>query len=391
MFKTILTLIVCLFISSGLYAQYDAKEIILQSYKSLSIRKSIQYNADCRFKFFDHDDTMQFTSNVQMLKNNTDTIFGAYLKYTFGDTMYACYDMEKIFFTDSKNKTVKIYDPHKGEYWAMTGNIHNRVVIKSFFEPERMKRLATEDGVFTILPDTTINGKECYRIEKKVPDNGEFSDNVITTCFNKTDKIPVYQYSRIKLQGNYQYNTIKVSNYRFNTLSKEDFSFKTIPAQYSIDTFKDEPLPELLSAGTPAPLIKGQHYQDNMSEITIDFKGKVTLLDYWYMACYPCVKAIPCIEKLYEKYAGKGLQVYGINSSDKKRLDKMPNFLEHNPIKYPIVMVGNEIPGSYNVRVWPTFYIIDKDGKVAFSKLGFGEDTTEKTLEEELEKLFSQK
>ena len=387
MYRTLL-LFSTLLIFSTSYAQYDAKEIIMQSYKSLSIRKSIQYSADCRFKFFDGDDTMQFSSNVQMLKNAKDTIFGGYLKYTLGDTMYSCYNLDKIFSVDNKNKKVKIYDPHKGEYWAMTGNIRYRVVLKYFFEPERMYRLATEDGIFTILTDTTIDGKECYRIEKKMPDDEEFSDNVITTCFNKADKIPVYQYSRIKLQGNYQYNTIKLSYYRFNTLSEDDFSMKAIPAKYRIDTFKEEPRPEMLSVGTAAPSITGQHYQDNMNETTIDFKGKVTLLDYWYMACYPCVKAIPSLERLYEKYADKGLHVYGINSSDIKRLDRMPQFLEHNPIKYPIVMVENEVPDSYNVRVWPTFYIIDKDGKVAFSKLGFGEDTTEKELEELIEQLL---
>ena len=33
-----------------------------------------------------------------------------------------------------------------------------------------------------------------------------------------------------------------------------------------------------------------------------DFKGKVMLLDFWYLSCYPCLKAIPDLIKLQKEF-----------------------------------------------------------------------------------------
>ena len=40
------------------------------------------------------------------------------------------------------------------------------------------------------------------------------------------------------------------------------------------------------------------------------------LIDFWYRSCYPCLKAMPVLENLHQKYKDKGLLVIGINARD---------------------------------------------------------------------------
>lgn len=94
------------------------------------------------------------------------------------------------------------------------------------------------------------------------------------------------------------------------------------------------------------------------------------------MTCYPCIKAIPQIEKIAAHYKEKGVQVFGVNSKDNNEaaLKRLPDFLKHNTINYPFLMVDESVTTAYKPIAFPTFYIIDKDGKVAFSTAGYSED-----------------
>ena len=44
-----------------------------------------------------------------------------------------------------------------------------------------------------------------------------------------------------------------------------------------------------------------------------DFRGKVVMLDFWSVACAPCIYATAHLQKLYKKYGDKGFTVIGIN------------------------------------------------------------------------------
>lgn len=382
-----LFLILTVVIAQPALSQNTAQEILTLASKSMAIRNSVSYRADCLYKFFDGDDTIAFSSEVKLLKNVQDSIFGGYIRYDIADTMYKYYDMYGIYVVNTKSKKTERFDPHKGEYWAMTGNIRHNMVWEYFMEPEKLYKQANGRAKLSLLADTILSGIDCYRVRLDYPDEEEYSDQKYTICVTKTDKVPVLRYWHIRHQGNYQYSSICISDYRFNTLRPGDFTADEKHKKYKVDTFVRKPDPPMLAKGTNAPAIKGKHYQDNMSEQEVGFTGKVTLLDFWYMSCYPCIQAIPTIEKLYEKYKGDGLQVFGINPVDIKRIERMPQFLEHNPMKYPIYMVDFEIPTSYNVRGYPSFYIIDKTGKVHTSSVGYGPETEEelaKAIEEAL-------
>jgi peroxiredoxin len=94
------------------------------------------------------------------------------------------------------------------------------------------------------------------------------------------------------------------------------------------------------------------------------------------------VEKLPHTEELYQKYKDKGLVVIGVHSKD--GADSIELFLQKNKVHFPIVVDAGETAERYAVNAWPTYFLIDKGGKVAW---GFKNDAPdEKRIEALLEK-----
>jgi thiol-disulfide isomerase/thioredoxin len=101
---------------------------------------------------------------------------------------------------------------------------------------------------------------------------------------------------------------------------------------------------------------------DGKPQRLADYRGKIVLLDFWYRGCGHCIDALPKVKKLYETYDGKGAVVLGVNNDDDPAnaryvIDKFA--LKHNNIK------AGDLPEQYSVNAWPTFIVIDQEGRVA--------------------------
>ena len=177
----------------------------------------------------------------------------------------------------------------------------------------------------------------------------------------------------------------------------------------------------LLENNTPAPdwKLPITTSTSNDSIHLYDLKSKVILMDFWYVSCYPCQRAIPELNRLYSKYKDQGLMVIGIDASDSaskiKRFinkseelavvginqndsEEKANFVKSHRINYPVVNIkGNSDSLIYikvltPYRLWgafPDFYILDKNKKIIYSEDGYNENnnaTIESIIEEELKK-----
>jgi thiol-disulfide isomerase/thioredoxin len=147
----------------------------------------------------------------------------------------------------------------------------------------------------------------------------------------------------------------------------------------------------LLAQGTAAPdftVLTPDNKKVNLS----DYKGSVVLVDFWATWCGPCLHAMPHMDKLHKKLAGQGLVVLGVCVSDERsNFDEWiakPKVKTTYPLLYdPAGRGANRISSKlYNVSGIPTFYVIDRDGKVAFAGVGAGPQT-EASLDKALKKL----
>lgn len=101
------------------------------------------------------------------------------------------------------------------------------------------------------------------------------------------------------------------------------------------------------------------------------FKGKVVVIDFWATWCPPCREEIPGYIEMQKKLGEKGLVIVGI-SLDSKGPAVVKAFMEKFGMNYTVVMGDEAIAEAFGgIEAIPTTFVIARDGKIAFRKVGY--------------------
>ena len=155
-------------------------------------------------------------------------------------------------------------------------------------------------------------------------------------------------------------------------LEGRDYEFEIAP---SGDQITLKPLPknipddQILRAGYPAPDFAFRDLQGNSRKLS-DFRGKLLLLDFWFINCGPCQQAIPKLVAAYGKFHARGFEIIGINGEDKA--EALRPFLAQKKMPWPQVVEDFEGPihTKYRINSAPTYYLVGPDGKIIARRLG---------------------
>jgi thiol-disulfide isomerase/thioredoxin len=128
----------------------------------------------------------------------------------------------------------------------------------------------------------------------------------------------------------------------------------------------------------PAPDFKDiEKWSDGLKYYIKDFKGKTILLDFWTYTCIYCLRTIPIINKIREKYKDNGLVVIPIHSSEyefARNITNIENAIATlNLDKYLIGFdTKNQTWEAYGNSYLPKHKFIDKEGFVRYEQPGYG-------------------
>ncbi len=100
-----------------------------------------------------------------------------------------------------------------------------------------------------------------------------------------------------------------------------------------------------------------------------DLDGKVVLLDFWHTRCGACFKKFPELQRLFDEY--KANPSVAILAVDKPLEDDAEGqafqMIKEEKYTFPVVVAKNEnLPELYDVEVYPTTMVINRQGTVVF-------------------------
>jgi len=98
-----------------------------------------------------------------------------------------------------------------------------------------------------------------------------------------------------------------------------------------------------------------------------DYRGKVVLLNFWATWCGPCTIEIPWFVEFEQQYKSRGFEVVGV-SMDEDGWTAIKPFVAEHKVNYRVLLGTDSVSQLYGgVDSLPTTFIIDREGKFAFS------------------------
>ena len=93
-------------------------------------------------------------------------------------------------------------------------------------------------------------------------------------------------------------------------------------------------------------------------------KGKVVMVEFWGTWCGPCVRAMPRVQQLWDRYRDRGLVVLAVSY---EKTDLLKAFLDKKGYTMPCGSDPDKTCiAAYAFKGWPHTFVIGQDGKLAF-------------------------
>ena len=130
----------------------------------------------------------------------------------------------------------------------------------------------------------------------------------------------------------------------------------------------------LASAPQAAPQVQFATLKGELIS-TADLRGKVTLINFWATSCAPCVKELPGIAAAYKKYQAQGFETIAV-AMEYDPPQYVKTFTERHQLPFKIALdARGELAREFGkagggVRVVPTSFVIDRQGRIIKSYLG---------------------
>jgi len=146
----------------------------------------------------------------------------------------------------------------------------------------------------------------------------------------------------------------------------------------------DGSITEVALANRGKPITFSATDVDGKAVSSVDFAGKVVVVNFWYAGCAPCRAEAKDLERVHSQFASKNVVFLGVNVRD--GADTAKTFNSTFGVTYPSVTdldgkVQLAFSSSVPPNAVPTTLVLDKQGRVAARVLGrLASDTILATL-----------
>ena len=125
------------------------------------------------------------------------------------------------------------------------------------------------------------------------------------------------------------------------------------------------------TTSTPFPAFAGKDLDGNDVDSSIFSQNTVTLVNFWFSGCSPCVEELPTLNELHEALKEKGGAVIGINTDtldgNADMIDEAKKILEEKGAAYQNIYFDSDSDaGEYatSIMAFPTTVLVDSNGNI---------------------------
>lgn len=106
--------------------------------------------------------------------------------------------------------------------------------------------------------------------------------------------------------------------------------------------------------------------QGNMVDLSA-YLGQVVVLNFWFTKCPPCKAEIPFLNRLAAQYQGQGVQFLALTFDP---AEVVQPFIDQHPFDFQIIPDAREVIKDFEIIVYPTTVVLDKNGKIVHTIMG---------------------
>lgn len=106
-------------------------------------------------------------------------------------------------------------------------------------------------------------------------------------------------------------------------------------------------------------------------------RGKVVLLDFWTFDCINCIRTLPHVRQLYEKFRGDKFVLVGVHTPEydfEKVPENVKDAVKRFRLEYPVAIDNENATWIlYGNQFWPRQTLVDVTGRVRWEHAGEGD------------------
>lgn len=364
---------------STTYAQQSDLKAYNDFVNNIQTYSSLEYDVIFHQKLLTRKDTSSIKSHVELVRRPKDELFGGDVFIRL-DTVWVGYNGDNILMGDHKNDELLFVDPISNPNALIKSTSMNELIVGRFLKfSDLVKQVLADTSLQVAIVDTTIDNINCLAVRITIPEYDGIKNEKLLMSFNKKTGFYHKNIHSFEFQGDMQYRVWDFSNPVFghNTIIKglepsSVAAYKTIN-KYNTDTKVKTPVKNL-------GFIQGRLMSNQKAVSIAQDTSRFIFLDFWYAACYPCIKSIPVINRLKKEFEGQGISFYGVNfvDIDDASKEKLERFVVTNPMEYPTILVYTPIEDELALTGYPTSIILDRYRNIVHQVTGYSPDLYEK-------------
>lgn len=365
-----------------LHSQNPMQEFVNDYFDKRDQYSSLTVEIEFRNKFFSMSDTIVTIAQTETVCQPADTLFGGHLFMRTDKVAYA-YDGQTAYFGDIIESSLLINELSKNRGESYILDWVRDFVETSFLTKNQQGRTVLLSGDYNpVVMDTMIGEWPCKGIHLTMPDQEEFTNFTMFVAIDTIEYMLRHRSIAMWFQENEQYQSWTYNNPEYGhktelTMLNDTFlaSFKHQERMKDRETIQTPDTQEAIDYSN----LKGTLMNSGEPIDIKDVDAEIIILDFWYSACYPCIKSIPEVNKLYHAFKDKNVAVYGVNIIDDeiKNKSRMEKYVRNNPMAYPTIMADRATYSTWVREGYPMLLVLDGYYQYIGSHSGFAEHLAE--------------